>query len=266
MPSPAPPFFRKRDLQVRLDGKTAVVTGGARGIGAAICVALAREGAKVVVTDVRETEGFALVEQMRVNGTQSLFVQQDVTLEEGWIEVCGRALDAFGGLDILVNNAGIALPGTIETQSLADWRRTMAINLDAVFLGTQAGVRAMRSKGGSIINISSIEGMIGSAYLPAYNASKGGVRLLTKSAAIHCARAGYRIRINSVHPGYIGTQMVQDALALLPEDFAGRTLERIPMQRFGAVEEVASTVVFLASDESSYMTGSELVVDGGLLA
>lgn len=251
---------------MRLDGKVALVTGGSRGIGAAICGALAREKAKVVVTDIREEEGAALVDNLRANGLQAMFLQHDVTLEQRWSEVCEHTLEAFGSLDILVNNAGIALPGSIETQTFAEWRRTMAINLDAVFLGTQAGVRAMRATGGSIINISSIEGIVGNAHVPAYNASKGGVRLLTKSAAIHCARAGYRIRVNSVHPGYVSTALVQDALSQLPQDFAVRTLDRIPMQRFGEVDEVASTVVFLASDESSYITGSELVVDGGLLA
>jgi NAD(P)-dependent dehydrogenase (short-subunit alcohol dehydrogenase family) len=251
---------------MRLKGKVALVTGGARGIGSAICLALAREGASVAVTDIREDEGMALADHLRSGGAQALFLLQDVTQEQGWNEVVEKVQEAFGGIDILVNNAGIALPGTIETQSFSDWRQTMAINLDAVFLGTRAGVLAMREKGGSIVNISSIEGIVGNAHVPAYNASKGGVRLLTKSAAIHCARAGFRIRVNSVHPGYVGTALVQDALAQLPHDFAARTLDRIPMQRFGEADEVAATVVFLASDESSYMTGSELVVDGGLLA
>jgi NAD(P)-dependent dehydrogenase (short-subunit alcohol dehydrogenase family) len=255
-----------RAFKVRLKGKVALVTGGSRGIGCAISRALAREGAKVVITDIREDEGSALAASLHAGGAEALFLRQDVAQEESWQEVCDRAVSHFGGLHILVNNAGIALPGSIETQTFADWRRTMAINLDAVFLGTRAGVLAMREGGGSIINVSSIEGIVGNPHVPAYNASKGGVRLLTKSAAIHCARAGYRIRINSVHPGYVGTALVQDALAHLPEDFADKTLERIPMQRFGDVEEIAATVVFLASDDSSYMTGSELVVDGGLIA
>lgn len=251
---------------MRLNGKVALVTGGSRGIGRAITMALAREGAKVVVTDVRVDEGNAVVESVRAEGGEASFLRQEVTQEAGWGEACDFAVAEFGGLHILVNNAGIVLPGSIETQTFADWRQTMAINLDAVFLGTQAGVRAMRGGGGSIINISSIEGIVGNPHVPAYNASKGGVRLLTKSAAIHCARAGYAIRINSVHPGYVGTALVQDALADLPDGFAAATLDRIPMQRFGEVDEIAATVVFLASDDSSYMTGSELVVDGGLLA
>ncbi|NLR73052.1 glucose 1-dehydrogenase [Novosphingobium sp. ERN07] len=264
---PAPLFVASRGTyHVRLKGKVALVTGGSCGIGSAVSRAFAREGAKVVITDIRVGEGNALARRLRADGVEALFLRQDVTQEQGWQEVCDQVVEHFGGLHILVNNAGIALTGSIETQTFADWRTTMAINLDAVFLGTRAGVLAMRDGGGSIINLSSIEGIVGNPHVPAYNASKGGVRLLTKSAAIHCARAGYRIRVNSVHPGYVGTALVQDALAHLPEDFADKTLERIPMQRFGEVEEIAATVVFLASDESSYMTGSELVVDGGLIA
>ena len=151
----------------------------------------------------------------------------------------------------------------IEDATFEDWRKTMAINLDAVFLGTRAGVRAMKGRGGSIINISSIEGIVGNEFIPAYNASKGGVRLLTKSAARYCAAHKTGIRVNSVHPGYIGTSLVEDAVPHLPENFADVTTARIPMGRFGEPPEIASAVVFLASDESSYMTGAELVIDGG---
>lgn len=251
---------------MRLGGKTALVTGGARGLGAAISVALAEEGAGVVITDLREDEGDALAAEIRASGRKAAFLKQDVSQEEAWEEVCAFASQQFGGLHILVNNAGIVAPGSIETQTFADWRRTMAVNLDGVFLGTRAGVKAMKESGGSIINVSSIEGIVGNPHVPAYNASKGGVRLLTKSAALHCAQQGYRIRINSIHPGYVGTALVQDALSALPEDFATRTLARIPMQRFGEPSEIASAVAFLASDASSYMTGAELVIDGGLLA
>ena len=171
-----------------------------------------------------------------------------------------------GRLDGLLNAAGIAALGTVEDTDYATWKKIMAVNLDGTFLGCKHALPLLKKAGGSIVNLSSVAGLIGGHNFAAYNASKGGVRLLTKSAAIHCARAGYRIRINSVHPGYVGTALVQDALVHLPEDFADKTLERIPMQRFGDVEEIAATVVFLASDESSYMTGSELVVDGGLIA
>jgi NAD(P)-dependent dehydrogenase (short-subunit alcohol dehydrogenase family) len=180
----------------------------------------------------------------------------------------------WGRLDVVVNNAGIAGIADVEQISFADWRRTIDINLSGVFLGTQAAIAKMKGQkngaGGSIVNIASIEGLIGEALIPAYNAAKGGVRIFTRSAAIHCARSGYNIRINNVCPGFAETQMVAGALAAMkPEDaqkFAGKTLERIPMGRFAKPEEIAQCVLFLASDESSYMTGSDLVVDGGMTA
>lgn len=250
----------------RLAGRVALVTGAARGIGAAIAFEMAREGAAVFATDLRQDECADLVAGWREQGLRAAYATQDVTQEAGWDEICALVAKEFGQIDILVNNAGIAIPGTIEDQTFADWRKTMSVNLDAVFLGTRAGVRAMKDRGGSIINVSSIEGIVGNAYVPAYNASKGGVRLLTKSAALHCARSGYRVRINSLHPGYVGTSLVQDALADLPDDFAERTLQRIPFGRFGEVSEIARSAVFLASEDSSYMTGAELVIDGGYTA
>lgn len=250
----------------RLTSKVALITGGARGLGAAIATAMAREGAAVFVTDMREDEGSALVAELVAQGFPAAFSQQDVTEEAGWDSLCDKVVAKFGRIDVVVNNAGIVRAGSIEDQTLADWRMTMAVNLDAVFLGTRAGVRAMKGQSGSIINVSSIEGIVGNPFVPAYNASKGGVRLLTKSAALHCARSGYKVRINSLHPGYVGTALVQDALADLPADFPERTLARIPMGRFGEADEIAAAAVFLASDESSYMTGAELVIDGGYLA
>lgn len=253
-------------MSQRLVGKVALVTGAARGIGAAIAAEMARQGAAVFATDLRQDEGAELVASLREQGLRAAFALQDVTQEAGWDEICAAVVAEFGRIDILVNNAGIAIPGTIEDQTLADWRRTMAVNLDAVFLGTRAGVRAMKYQGGTIINVSSIEGIVGNPYVPAYNASKGGVRLLTKSAALHCARSGYPVRINSLHPGYVGTALVQDALSDLPDDFAERTLQRIPVGRFGEAAEIARSAVFLASDDSTYMTGAELVIDGGYTA
>lgn len=171
---------------------------------------------------------------------------------------------------MLVNNAGIAVIAPIEQETLDGWRRTQAVNMEGVFLGTREAVRAMKGRGGSIINISSIEGLIGEPMAPAYNASKGGVRLFTKSAALYCAQSGLRVRVNSVHPGYVGTPLVANAIgALPPEQGAALTQDligRIPLGRLGEPRETANAVLFLASDESSYMTGSELVIDGGYTA
>ncbi|BBB14007.1 glucose 1-dehydrogenase [Sphingopyxis sp. FD7] len=250
----------------RLVGKVALVTGGARGIGNAICRALALEGAAVVVTDVIVDEGRVLVDQLASSGHKAVFHRQDVTSEPGWDEIFEIAGAALGPINIVVNNAGIAIPGSIEDQTFEAWRKTMAVNLDAVFLGTRAAVRSMKQRGGAIINVSSIEGIVGNPHVPAYNASKGGVRLLTKSAALHCARSGYPIRINSLHPGYVATPLVIDALPLLPDDFGAQALARTPMGRFGETDEIARAVVFLASDDSSYMTGAELIIDGGYTA
>ncbi len=247
----------------RLAGKVALVTGAARGLGAAMCRAMAAEGAAILATDLRDDEGADLVAELKAAGTKAAYAHQDATIEDRWDEVVALAQSELGGLDIVVNNAGIVVIDNIEEATFENWRRTMAINLDAVFLGTRAGVRAMKGRGGSIINISSIEGIVGNQFIPAYNASKGGVRLLTKSAARYCAAQNTGIRVNSVHPGYVGTSLVEDAVPHLPDNFADATIARIPMGRFGEPPEIASAVVFLASDESSYMTGAELVVDGG---
>jgi NAD(P)-dependent dehydrogenase (short-subunit alcohol dehydrogenase family) len=193
-----------------------------------------------------------------------------VTNANQWNQVLDAAIAKWGRLDVVVNNAGIANIADVENVSLEIWKRTLDINLSGVFLGTQAAIARMKGKGGSIVNISSIEGLVGEALIPAYNASKGGVRIFTRSAAIHCARAGYNVRVNNVCPGFAETQMVAGALAAMaPVDaqtFAAKTLERIPMGRFAKPAEIAAAVLFLASDESSYVTGSDLVVDGGMTA
>jgi NAD(P)-dependent dehydrogenase (short-subunit alcohol dehydrogenase family) len=184
--------------------------------------------------------------------------------------VVAEILERFGRLDILVNNAGIALVGTAEDTTLSDWQATQRVNLDAVFLGTREAIKAMKTSGGSIINISSIEGIVGEPKVAAYNASKGGVRIFTKSAALHCAAEGYGIRVNSVHPGFIATAMVTDAVASMTEaegtQFQERIMGSIPMGRMGEPIDIANGVLFLASEESCYMTGSELVIDGGYIA
>lgn len=249
-----------------LENKVALVTGAARGIGAQICRAFARQGASIVATDIDEVAGEKLVSELRGEGINAIFLQQDVTNEQRWDEIADTCEKYFGCFNILVNNAGVAIGGTIEDLSFENWRETIAINLDSVFLGNRLGVRRMKKNGGSIINISSIEGIVGNQFVPAYNASKGGVRLLTKSAAIYCARSGYPIRVNSLHPGYVGTAMVIDAMKQLPPEVGAQTLARIPMGRFGEVSEIANAAVFLASELSIYMNGSELVIDGGFTA
>lgn len=254
----------------RLSGKTAIITGGARGLGLAAARCMVEEGARVLVTDVDRDEGEAAARQLDGDQNRAAFFHQDVTDEAGWGAVFDEAERLWGGANVLVNNAGIAQISDIETMRYADWRRTLSINLDGVFLGTQQAIARCKTGGGSIVNIASIEGILGDPLIPAYNASKAGVRLLTRSAAIHCARSGYPVRINAVCPGFADTAMVSGALASLEEDqaqaFAERTLAHIPMGRFAEPDEIARAIVFLASDESSYMTGSDLVVDGGFTA
>ncbi|WP_159269017.1 glucose 1-dehydrogenase [Zhongshania aliphaticivorans] len=255
---------------MRLKDKVAIVTGGGSGIGAAICNCFAQQGASVVVTDINLAGAQNVVDQIIKSGGNAMAVEQDVVDEQRWSEVIAITLSEFGGLDVLVNNAGIGMRGSVESTTLAEWQRTQSINLDSVFLGTQQAVRAMKQNGGSIINISSIEGIVGEATCAAYNASKGGVRIFTKSAALHCANEGYRIRVNSIHPGFIATPLVIAAIESLPaseaEQLSAQLLAKIPFGELGNPEDIANGALFLASDESRYMTGSELVIDGGYTA
>lgn len=256
----------------RLTGKCVLITGGARGLGRAYAECLTGYGAKVMLTDLNDEAVQATAKLLRAGGAEAHALAQDVTDEAGWERVVTETVKKLGGLNVLVNNAGIGMFADIEHCSFADWRKTQAVNLDAVFLGTRAGVRHMKDHGGgSIINISSIEGLIGDPLLPAYNASKGGVRLLTKSAALYCARQNYGIRVNSVHPGYVMTDLVKSVLDALPEADAKAAendlkINKTPMGRFGTAHEIAELVAFLASGESSYSTGSEFVADGGYTA
>jgi NAD(P)-dependent dehydrogenase (short-subunit alcohol dehydrogenase family) len=252
----------------RVKNKVALVTGGGVGLGHAAALLLARQGARVIVTDVREKEGAATADAIVANGGEAMFLTQDVAKEEDWRRVMASTRSRFGGLDILVNNAGVALSGSVEDTTLEQWRWLMSINLDGVFLGVKHGVAAMKEKGGSIINLSSIEGLIGDANLAAYDASKGGVRLLTKSAALHCARAGYKIRVNSVHPGYIWTPMVEGYIAAQadPAKAKAEIAALHPLGHIGEPDDIAYGIVYLASDESKFVTGAELVIDGGYTA
>ena len=253
----------------RVEGKVALVTGGALGIGKACALLLANEGARVVVTDVKEAEGKAVANQIRSTGGQGLFIRHDVSSEPDWQRAIAQTLETFGRLDILVNNAGIGTTSNIEEETLERWRFLTSINLDGVFLGTQYAIQAMKKNGGgSIINMSSILGLVGDANAASYNASKGGVRLLTKSAALHAAKSGLNIRVNSVHPGYIVTPMVEEVLqASGNAEALQKYLESLhPLGRLGDPDDIAYGVLYLASDESRFVTGSELVIDGGYTA
>jgi NAD(P)-dependent dehydrogenase (short-subunit alcohol dehydrogenase family) len=250
---------------MRLAGKVALISGGARGMGAVEAELFAREGARVVVGDVLDAEGGKVAETIKKAGGDAVFVRLDVTREADWQGAVAAAVRGFGKLDVLVNNAGIGgTGGLLADTTLDDWNRTMSVNSTGVFLGTRAAIPAMRAAGGgSIINISSQLGLVGVETTSAqYQASKGAVRLLTKATAIQYAKD--RIRCNSVHPGPIVTPMTE----------AGRgdparyklMVSRIPLGRYGEPGEVAYGVLYLASDESSFVTGSELVIDGGWTA
>ncbi|MBM7617229.1 NAD(P)-dependent dehydrogenase (short-subunit alcohol dehydrogenase family) [Weissella uvarum] len=247
----------------RLDGKVAIVTGGTMGIGYAIAEKFVEEGAKVVITG-RKTEVGEKAASEIGSPDQIAFIQQDVADEDRWTEVFDETEKKFGPVTTLVNNAGIGLGGDIEHTSTEDWHKTIAINLDSVFFGTRLGVQRMKNseKGASIINMSSIEGFVGDPRLAAYNATKGAVRLLSKSAALYTAKQDYNVRVNTVHPGYIATPMVKGT----PMETAMSDRNKTPMGHLGDPDDIAYMAVFLASDESKFATGSEFVVDGGYTA
>jgi len=248
----------------RLDGKVALISGGARGQGAAEARLFVREGASVVFGDIQDDDGKKVEAEIRAAGGEAAYVHLNVTREADWRAAVATAVDRYGKLDVLVNNAGILLRSKIEETSEEDWDRIMAVNVKGVFLGTKCALPAMRQAGGgSIINISSTAGLVGSpGETAAYTATKGAVRLFTKATAIQHAKD--KIRCNSVHPGPIATDMIKD---MLDNPAAWRErLRRLPMGRAGTPDDVAYGVLYLASDESSFVTGSELVIDGGTTA
>ena len=246
---------------MRLHDKVALITGSASGMGQSEAVLFAKEGAKVVVADVLEAEGQKVADSL---GGAARFVRLDVTSESAWSQAIAAAVSTFGKLDILVNNAGISGTFDPDTLSTSAWDRLMDVNAKGTFLGMKHAIPAMeKAGGGAIVNISSVSGFVGQNGIHmAYNASKGAVRLMTKSAAVQYARSG--IRVNSVHPGVLPAMRSSKATA--EPAFRQKMLAGVPMRREGRVEEVAYAVLFLASDEASYITGTELVVDGGFLA
>ena len=252
----------------RVEGKVALVTGGASGIGLGCAERLAAEGARVVITDLQDPKGEEACAGIAKSGGQARYLHHDVTEEAAWQAVVADIAGNEGRLDILVNNAGIGLGGSVLEMSLADWRKQTAVNLDGVFLGVKHSIPLMRKGGGgSIINMSSVAGLKGAATLAGYCATKGGVRLFTKAVAMECANARDGIRVNSVHPGIIETPIwlsVAPTGTNTPPDLDAMSQMAVPLGVKGYPEDIANGVLWLASEESRYVTGAELVIDGGL--
>lgn len=264
----------------RLDGKVALISGAARGIGASTAMVMAEGGAKIVIGDILKDRAQQTVAEIKAAGGDAIYAPLDVTTEEGWDTAISAATNTYGKLDILVNNAGMFLGQDIEDASLDDWHKLMSINLTGVFLGTKLAIPALKKSGetsphGSVIvNLSSIAGLVGSQLDPLYSMTKGGVTTFTKASALNFARKGYRIRVNSIHPGVIETDMgeqtfVARAAKTRSNDVDAARAAAIathPIGRLGAPIDIANGICFLASDDAGFMTGSGLVVDGGLTA
>ena len=260
----------------RLEGRTALISGAARGIGAATAKRLASEGARVVLADILDEQGRASAQAI---GGEAHYVHLDVRQEADWRAACEAASKRFGGLDIVVNNAGVVLPASAEDTTLEDWRKLHAVNVEGVFLGTRICLPLLKEGGkrwpggAAIVNLSSIAGLVGSPRMPAYSATKGAVRLFTKSVALEFGQKGYPIRVNSVHPGVIDTEMGQVVVDIIKQrmarDEAGARAMLVaqhPIGRIGRAEDIAAGIAFLCSDDAAFMTGSELVIDGGYTA
>jgi NAD(P)-dependent dehydrogenase (short-subunit alcohol dehydrogenase family) len=263
----------------RIDGKVAIVTGAGSGIGRAGAMALAREGARVVATDLAPATAEETAAAIHREGGEAIALAHDVGEESQWAAVIEATRKAFGLLDVLVNNAGISGKGSLADTAPEDWRVLMRVNVDGVYLGTRAAIAAMQPEGtarehfGSIIMISSILGLVGGVRSAPYSASKGAVRFFAKSVALECAARGHKIRVNSIHPGYIETPLVAAVMERRAQqdgtDVASQRSDLVklhPLGRLGTPEDIAAGIVFLASDESSFMTGAELVIDGGYTA
>lgn len=242
----------------RFDGRVAIVTGGASGIGKAAATRIAAEGGSVVIADIQDEAGAEVAAEIERSGGTAAYVRLDVTDEQGWQDAVATTVDRFGRLDILVNNAGIGDTEALEVTTLETWDKVVAVTQTSVFLGLKAAAEALKASGhGSVVNISSMYGIVGSGVSPAYHAAKGAVRLLTKTTALGWAQEG--VRVNSVHPGYIETPILGDTDR---DALVGAT----PMARLGQPEEIAAAITFLASDDATFITGAELVVDGGYTA
>lgn len=252
----------------KFDGKLALVTGAASGIGRGCATAFAREGATVVFSDIQDKAGTDRVSEIVRFGGKAFYRHHDVADEQSWIDTIAAIRSEHGRLDILVNNAGIGIGGPITDVSLADWRRQQSINLEGVFLGMKHALPLMRQgKGGAIINISSISGMIGSANFAAYSATKGAVRALTKSVALQCAALKDGIRVNAICPGIVDTPIFKSVEGVTGDGADPEALVKalVPLGRAGRPEDIAGGVLYLASDDASYVTGIELVIDGGVI-
>ncbi len=248
---------------MRLQGKVALISGGARGIGAAIARLFASEGAKVCIGDILQEDGNKTVQEILSKGYPALFVKLDVTQPDDWARAVSQTLAQLGGLDILVNNAGIQIARPLEEMTLETWNKVMAVNITGVFLGTKAVLETMKkNRRGSIVNISSISGIVGTSGSAPYAASKGAVRVFTKYSAIQLAK--YGIRVNSIHPGVVETPLT--AAGLSDPERRQRSISLHPLGRLGTPEDIAYGALYLASDESSWVTGTELVIDGGFTA
>ncbi len=264
----------------RLDGKVAFLSGAARGIGGATATLMASVGAKVVIGDVLEERGRQTVREIEAAGGQATFVPLDVTQEASWTAALDTTVKQYGGLDILVNNAGIFVGKGVEDASMDDWHRLVAVNLTGVVLGTRVALPHLKARakdsphGSAIVNLASVAGLVGSQLDPLYSLTKGGVTLFTKSTALEFGRKGYRIRVNSIHPGVIDTDMGQQTFAMRAQALGTNDTEATrklstsmhPIGRLGLADDIAKGIVFLASDDAGFMTGAGLVVDGGYTA
>jgi NAD(P)-dependent dehydrogenase (short-subunit alcohol dehydrogenase family) len=252
-----------------MSGKIALVTGAAQGLGAAIAGAFVREGAKVALTDINGAGAAAQAQELNAESPgAALALTHDVTSPAAWQDVLAKAESHFGSLNVLVNNAGIGCTRTVEEATLEEWRRTHEVDLDSVFYGCKYALPVMRKYApGAIVNISSIAGLIAGHNMAPYNSAKAAVWMLSKSVALHCARRGYNIRCNSVHPTFIRTPILDPLVQALGEEEAyGKLARQVPLGRLGEPEDVALAVLFLASDESKFITGAELKIDGGISA